>query len=238
MKLGRQQVQSIQADVDDRLRRLAAGWSPTPVVPVDLQAPLNSPEPLRHDLWSRTSWRAFVVLLAGVALIAGWLWWQAQPREITALPGASDMTSSPAGEVSAGGGEVVVHVAGAVRKPGLIHLAAGARVADAIDKAGGATSPRYLDTVNLARVLVDGEQILLGKAASASGSAKGTDGKISLSAATADDLEGLPGVGPVLAQRIIAWRTEHGAFRSVDDLDSVSGVGSALMDQLRNLVTP
>lgn len=233
MKLGRQQAQAVQADIDERLRRLAAGWSPTPAVPVEFQPPLNPPDALRHDLWSRASWRAFVVLLAAVALVAGWFWWQGQPRAITELPADTGISAAAPAGGGAGSGEVVVHVAGAVRKPGLIRLTAGARVADAIDKAGGATSPRYLESVNLARVVVDGEQILLGKAAFSATAG----GKLSLGSATADELEALPGVGPVLAQRIIAWRTEHGPFQSVDDLDSVSGVGASLMDQLRSLVT-
>ncbi|MFM8155790.1 MAG: helix-hairpin-helix domain-containing protein [Actinomycetes bacterium] len=135
---------------------------------------------------------------------------------------------------SAAAGTVVVHVAGAVRKPGLVTLPAGARVADAIDKAGGARSPRYLASVNLARLLVDGEQIVLGESVGSGASA----GKLSLGTATATELEQLPGVGPVLAQRIVQWRTENGPFRGVDDLSEVSGVGDALMEQLRPLVVP
>jgi len=227
---GRQQTQAVRADVDERLRRLAAGWSPTPAVPPELQPPLEPIVPLRADHWGRKSWRAFAVLLAVIALAAGWLWWQGQPREITALPGPSASGSA----VPIAGGEVVVHVAGGVRHPGLVRLPAGSRVADAIDRAGGAKSPRLLDSVNLARVLVDGEQILLG----ASGSAAASGGKPSLSSATATELEQLPGVGPVLAQRIVQWRTDHGPFRTVDDLNEVSGVGDALMEQIRPLVVP
>jgi len=171
-----------------------------------------------------------VLLLSAIALVGGWLWWQGQPREITPIP-QSTMAGSAA---PIGGGEVVVHVAGAVRHPGLVRLPVGSRVADALDKAGGATSPRYLDSVNLARVLVDGEQIVLGR--QAGGSTDG--GKVSLGTATADQFEQLPGVGPVLAQRIVAWRAEHGPFRSVDDLNEVSGVGDALMKQIRPLVVP
>lgn len=187
--------------------------------------------PLRADHWGRRSWRAFALLLGAIALVGGWLWWQAQPREVMPVPdaGAAAQASS-----SAAAGTVVVHVAGAVRKPGLVTLPAGARVADAIDKAGGARSPRYLASVNLARLLVDGEQILLGQSV---GSGAGA-GKLSLGSATATELEQLPGVGPVLAQRIVQWRTENGAFRGVDDLSEVSGVGDALMEQIRPLVVP
>ena len=226
----RPQTQALRTDVDERLRRLAAGWAPTPVVPSECPPPIEAVAPLRSDHWGRKSWRAFVLLLVGVTLVAGWMWWQRQPRDITAVPGSS--MSNSAAPVT--GGEVVVHVAGAVRHPGLVRLPAGARVAEAIDKAGGVKSPRYLDSVNLARVLVDGEQIVLGPPAAAAGAG----GKLSLGSATATELEQLPGVGPVLAQRIVSWRTDHGPFRSVDDLNEVSGVGESLMEQIRPLVIP
>jgi competence protein ComEA len=180
--------------------------------------------------WSRRSWRAFALLLGAIALGGGWLWWQGQPREVTQIAGASALPNAASPVV---GGEVVVHVGGAVKKPGLVHLASGSRVADAIEKAGGAKSPRVLESVNLARVLVDGEQIILGQSAAAIDS-----GKISLSTATAAELEQLPGVGQVLAQRIVQHRVDHGPFRNVDDVNEVSGVGDALMDDIRPLVTP
>ena len=227
MVLGRKHTQLASADVNDRLRRLAAGWAPTPVVPTELLAPSEPIAPLRADHWSPRSWRAFVLLLGVIALVGGWFWWQSQPREVTSIPGSS---TSVAPSVS---GQVVVHVAGAVKHPGLITLPAGSRVADALDKAGGAQAPRYLDTVNLARVLVDGEQIVLGEPTGSST----VGGKLSLNSATAAELEQLPGVGPVLAQRIVQWRGDHGPFRSVDDLNEVSGVGDSLMDQLRPLVS-
>lgn len=217
-------------DIDERLRRLAAGWAPTPAVPLDLQPPIEPVAPLRTDHWGRRSWRAFVLLLVGIALIGGWLWWQAQPRAVMPVPDVSASGSSPV----IAGGEVVVHVAGAVRRPGLVRLPSGSRVADAIERAGGARSSRYLDSVNLARVLVDGEQIVLGHAAASAASG----GKLSLGSASAAELEQLPGVGPVLAERIVSWRTEHGPFRTVDDLDGVSGVGASLMEQIRPLVIP
>lgn len=203
---------------------------PTPAVPDEAQPPREPVAPLQARHWGPRSWRAFALLLAAVALVAGWLWWQAQPREVMPVPGVS--TGASAGSPPTG--EVIVHVAGAVAHPGLVHLPAGARVADAIDKAGGAKSPRFLDSVNLARVLEDGEQIVLGPPTAGSSSS----GRLSLGSATAAELEQLPGVGPVLAQRIVSWRTDHGPFRSVDDLNEVSGVGDSLMDQLRPLVTP
>ena len=172
-----------------------------------------------------------MVMLGAIALVGGWLWWQGQPREVTPIPGDRALPSATGAAVS---GEVIVHVAGGVRKPGLVRLPAGSRVADAVEKAGGARSPRFLDSVNLARVLMDGEQIVLG----VSSTANPPGGKLSLGSATSVELEQLPGVGPVLAQRIVQWRADHGAFRTVDDLNEVSGVGDALMEQIRPLVVP
>lgn len=171
------------------------------------------------------------MLLGAVALVGGWLWWQGQPRQVTPIPAENAMSNATGAAVS---GEVTVHVAGGVRKPGLITLPAGSRVADAVTRAGGARSPRLLDSVNLARVLVDGEQIVLGTSATANT----PGGKPSLGSATAAQLEQLPGVGPVLAQRIVQWRSDHGPFRTVDDLNEVSGVGDSLMEQIRPLVVP
>jgi competence protein ComEA len=145
---------------------------------------------------------------------------------------------------------LVVDVAGAVRRPGLYRLPDGARIADAVARAGGATRHADLAAVNLAAPLVDGVQVLVprvaasgvtataGGAASSSASAGGIGPKTSLSSATATELDQLPGVGPVTAQKIIDYRTQHGPFRSVDDLDAVPGIGPARIEQLRDLVTP
>ena len=149
---------------------------------------------------------------------------------------------------------LVVHVVGAVRRPGLFRLREGARVADAVARAGGATRKAELAGLNLAAPLVDGIQVLVpskaaaGAAASGTGSLGGTPGadapagelgpKLSLATATAEELDELPGVGPVTAQTIIDYRTEHGPFRSVDDLDAVPGIGPTRVEQLRELVTP
>ena len=146
---------------------------------------------------------------------------------------------------------LVVHVVGAVRRAGLYRLRDGARVADAVQRAGGATSHADLAGLNLAAPLVDGIQVLvprrvpagapsstaggLGAAGSVAG---GLGRKPSLATATAEELDLLPGVGPITAQKIIDYRTEHGPFRSVDDLDAVPGIGPARIEQLRDLVTP
>ena len=151
-------------------------------------------------------------------------------------------------------GQVVVHVVGQVVRPGLVRLVPGARVADAIAAAGGARRGADLGALNLARVVVDGEQVhvpvpgepppavTMGPGASGpsgGGSSGAADAGAPISLNTADPatLDTLPGVGPVLAQRIVDWRTQHGRFTSVDELGEVSGIGEKLMSQLRPRVT-
>lgn len=135
---------------------------------------------------------------------------------------------------------IVVHVVGAVRQPGLFRVREGARVADAIARAGGPRAKADLAAVNLAAPLADGQQVLV-PARLPPGSAPGTPApgaKVSLSTATVEQLEELPGVGPVTAQKIVDWRTSNGPIRSVDDLDAVPGIGPARIEQLRDLVSP
>ncbi len=153
------------------------------------------------------------------------------------------------------GAVVVVHVVGEVRDPGLQRLPAGSRVSDAVAAAGGATRRADLAAVNLARLVVDGEQVRVpapGEAVAPSaggagagatggggaGTGGGAGGTVSLNGADPATLETLPGVGPVLAQRIVEWRTAHGGFTSVDELTEVSGIGEKTFEQLRPLVTP
>ena len=147
----------------------------------------------------------------------------------------------------------MVHVVGAVRRPGLYRLREGARVADAVERAGGATRRAELAGLNLAAPLVDGIQVLVPRrvpvpaadvpadetdAAAPGAAIAGLGSKVSLATATAAELDELPGVGPVTAQKILDYRTEHGPFRSVDDLDAVPGIGPTRVGQLRDLVTP
>ena len=139
--------------------------------------------------------------------------------------------------------KLVVHVAGAVRRPGLYELAEGSRVSDAVARAGGATAKADTAAVNLAAPLADGIQVLIpSRVAGAAGAAAGSDGapgrRVSLSSATFADLDALPGIGPVTAQKILDYRAQHGGFSSVDDLDAISGIGPARIEQLRDLVTP
>jgi competence protein ComEA len=141
---------------------------------------------------------------------------------------------------------VVVHVVGAVEQPGLYRLGEGSRVDDAIRRAGGATGKAELELVNLAAPVADGQQVVVparGAAAAASpvaaapaGAAHG--GRISLNGATLEQLDALPGIGPVTAQKILEYREKKGAFRSVDELDAVPGIGPARLEQLKEVLDP
>lgn len=139
---------------------------------------------------------------------------------------------------------VVVDVAGAVRRPGLYRLKQGSRIEDALVAAGGAAPKAQLDAVNLAAPVADGEQVLVpgpGVAAAASGGSGGApspSAPLDLNTATADELDALPGVGPVTAQKIIAYRTAHGPFHAVTELEGVPGIGPAKLAQLKGLVIP
>ena len=140
---------------------------------------------------------------------------------------------------------LVVDVVGGVQRPGLYRLEQGARVADALARAGGLTPKADRTLVNLAAPLADGQQVIVplrvaggaGGAAGGSGSAA-TAGPVHLNVATLEQLDALPGVGPVTAQKILDYRDKHGAFGSVDELDAISGIGPARLDQLRELVAP
>ena len=160
------------------------------------------------------------------------------------------------GVAGAAGTEIVVDVSGKVREPGVHRLPAGSRVTDALRAAGGVRPGTNTEGLNRARFLVDGEQIVVGGPAPATasgaggasstviaGSAGSTGGvaptaPVSLNTATADQLNTLPGVGPVLAQHIIDYRTQHGGFRSVDELRQVNGIGDRRFADLRDLVQP
>jgi competence protein ComEA len=138
---------------------------------------------------------------------------------------------------------VVVDVVGAVRRAGVYRLPQGSRIADALARAGGATRKAELELVNLAAPLADGSQIVVPTRSAAAapgggGGPSGPAGPVHLNGATEADLEALPGVGPVTAQKIIDYRQHHGAFGSVDELDAIPGIGPKRLDQLRDLVAP
>lgn len=188
---------------------------------------------------------ALVVVALLAAIVAGGVVWRGRPQEVLVpevlvsgqpLPGVS-----PDVVVGAAGGEVVVAVAGEVQTPGLVRLPAGSRVDDAVRAAGGPLTPESVGLLNLARMLVDGEQVLVGveppPGAAAAGPTAAGGGLLDLNAASVSDFDALPGIGPVLAQRIVDWRTENGRFGSVDQLREVTGIGEAKFTDVRSKVT-
>nr|WP_189736889.1 helix-hairpin-helix domain-containing protein [Streptomyces nojiriensis] len=201
-----------------------------------------------------------VVLLAAVGF-AGQQYWSARPRAVTvpavlapgAVPAAATASAgAPAAGVGAGGAagaaRIVVDVSGKVRDPGVRRLPAGSRVEDALAAAGGVRPGTDTTGLNRARVLVDGEQVVVGApaqpppaAGAGGGSGPGSGlgpGPLSLGSATVAQLDGLPGVGPVLAQHIVDFRTARGGFRSVEELRQVDGIGERRFADLRTLVRP
>src|SRR5207245_10451085 len=137
---------------------------------------------------------------------------------------------------------IVVDVVGAVRKPGVYDFAQGARVIDAVRAAGGFLPDAEPQAINLARPLVDGEQVVVPKKGetlpgAAGGSAQQPGGKVNINNATESDFENLPGIGPVLAQKIVDYRNQHGTFRTIQDLMKVTGIGQKKFDSLSAYVT-
>jgi competence protein ComEA len=225
----------------------------------------------------RKSVVALSVVLVVAAVFAAQHFWAGRPQSVSApevvragAPGTSGGPAAPFGEpgdgraaavpgasagaVASAGPSIVVDIGGKVRRPGIQRLPAGSRVADALRAAGGVRPGANTDGLNRARILVDGEQVLVGRPAPAPGpgtmpgaGAAGAGGAVtgaaptapvSLNTATADQLDTLPGVGPVLAQHIIDHRTRHGGFRSVDELREVNGIGDRRFADLRDLVRP
>jgi competence protein ComEA len=178
-----------------------------------------------------------VVLVGGSRLVSRGGTATTAPPPILPTATASTTTAAP----------VVVHVVGAVRRPGLYRLSQGARVADAVVRAGGATRKADVSLVNLAALVSDGEQVAVprrgaavaaGVAGAGAGATGVAAGPVHLNSATIEQLDTLPGVGPVTAQKIVDYRQKHGAFTSVDELDAVPGIGPARLDELRDLVAP
>ncbi|MCX5396970.1 ComEA family DNA-binding protein [Streptomyces sp. NBC_00102] len=230
---------------------------------------------LRCGLEPRTA-AALGVVLAGLAVLAGAHFWSAGPEgvrvpeavrvaaegaavprtehvgaESPSLPPTSPPRLPPtaAHEAEAAGDRIVVDVNGKVRRPGVQHLRAGARVADALRAAGGVVAGTDLTGLNRARILVDGEQVVVGLPTAPQppgpagvpgpgGGGQAPAVPLSLGTATTEQLETLPGVGPVLAQHIVDYRVEHGGYGSVDELREVTGIGDRRFADLRPLVRP
>lgn len=199
--------------------------------------------------------RALAAVAVVVVLLAAVLAWRARPRvdPVPPVPAAVDASTAadgaaagdtPVGKSSATG-EVVIAIGGKVKKPGLVRLPAGSRVADALQAAGGANPGVDVALLNLARKVVDGELILVGVtpppgavvATGPAGAPGGAAGPVNLNTATLAELDTLPGVGPVLAQRILDAREAQGGFKSVSDLRKVDGIGDSRYEQLKDLVT-
>jgi competence protein ComEA len=189
-------------------------------------------DPGRHGLL------ALIAVAVVAALAAGALYLRARPQpvEVPSRVAAGQPLVSTSPSAAA---EVVVDVAGRVAHPGVVTLPLGSRVGDALRAAGGALPGVDLSSLNLARKLVDGEQVLVGVVPppGAVAGAPAGGGLVNLNSATAEQLESLPGVGPVLAQRIVDWRQTHGGFRSVEQLREVSGIGAAKYADLKSKVT-
>jgi competence protein ComEA len=197
----------------------------------------RGPDPLaalrRFELGT-TAVRALAVVAVLVALGAGVVAWRSRPTieplpPVDLAPGVATVDESP--------GTIVVAVTGRVQRPGLVELPAGSRVADAIEAAGGPLPDTDLSMVNLARKVVDGELISVGIPGPAGGAAPGGGPLVNLNTATVEELQTLPGVGPVLAGRIVAYREEHGGFRSVEELREVAGIGDATFAELEPRIT-
>ena len=240
------------AGASDRLARLGERWVP------------ERWRRLRLDP-GRPGAVALAVVAAVAAVLAAVGVWRDRPvaeqPPSLSVAGAAEQpvplaAGAAPGRPPGAGAPLVVSVAGKVHRPGLVQLPEGARVADAIAKAGGPLRGTDLTPLNLARRVADGEQVLVGlpqPAAGpdagpagplAAGAAPGADGgppapggKIDLNRATAEQLDTLPGVGPVTAQRILDWRARHGRFSSVEQLREIEGIGERRFAQLRDQVT-
>jgi competence protein ComEA len=162
--------------------------------------------------------------------------WLAHTGASASPPAAATVAVAPAPAP-----QLLVHVVGAVRIPGLYRLKEGSRVADAVERAGGATPKADLASINLAAPVADGTQVVVpkrGPPLAAAAAASVPAGPVHLNSATVEQLDALPGVGPVTAQKIVDYRQANGAFSSVDDLDAVPGIGPARLEELRSLVQP
>lgn len=217
--------------------------------------------PVRADPGRRGAIAIGIAALLATVITGGWVL-SARPRSLPVTGSGADpaavasarVAASSAGSLtpdpsiaapSSSAAALVVDVAGRVRRPGLYHLPPGSRIDDAVRAAGGALSGVDLSSLNLAAKLADGQQISVGVPGSApaagagvgsTGSAAPSSATLDLNSATLEQLETLPGVGPVLGQHIIDWRTAHGRFATIDQLREVSGIGDVKFAALRSRV--
>lgn len=202
----------------------------------------------------RRAMKPLIVIAVCVALVAAFLAWRSRPAVSTVAPEVSVAASpvrptqeapTPASGEQSPSVYLVIAIQGQVRHPGLVKLPPGARIADAIEAAGGVLPGTDVSYVNLAQKVADGQLIVINKSGPAGGSggsagdpgASGGGQLIDLNTASESDLETLPGIGPSLGARILAYRTQHGGFKNVDELRNVSGIGDSKFAEIKDLVT-
>lgn len=248
-----------------RRTRAGAATPPAPAAPARAE-PAVTPQAGRTARWAAVTDRlplwlqlrcgvelktvaaVTVVLLTAVGFaVQHFLSGRPEPvRAPVAQVRSTPSAASPSGTGASAGGRITVDVAGKVVNPGVLELPRGSRVTDALKAAGGPKPGTDVQNLNQARRLVDGEQIVVGAApapgaggtAGAAGAAASASGRVSLSSASAEELETLPGIGPVLAQHIIDYRNEHAGFTSIGQLRNVSGIGEHRFAELKPKVGP
>jgi len=218
----------LSAAVTDRLQKILGGRTEFSGATEPAQILVTPPSQVIRPI--------FKIIIAAVVVTAGLVWFN-RPTSVTvpemASLGIPITTNSDLPESIQGIDQIVVDVKGDVATPGLVTLPAGSRVADAIAAAGGAIPSANVTTVNLAERLSDGQMILIGNAQSGELS---SDPRINLNLATETELDALPGVGPVMAGRIIAWRETNQRFNSIEELQEVPGIGPKVFANLKSLI--
>lgn len=185
------------------------------------EQPSGIPRGVRWRVEPRVVLSLAVVIAIVVAMVA----WSTGPRDAT-LGASAPVVAAAVSAIA-----IVIDVEGAVARPGVLELPGGGRVRDAIDASGGFLDDADRSALNLARILVDGEQIYVPQVG------EGTSGPVNVNRAGASELEALPGIGPVLAERIVADRDANGPFAGLGDLERVSGIGPALIARLEGIAT-
>ena len=216
-------MQLFSRNKDIALARLSKLIAPRPEIEVSQprQTLINPP---------KIALKPIIRVIVLVVFITTAIWWLTRPAEITQIESLNQSTGDSNSSLTQGG-QVVVHVIGDVVTPGIVTLNAGSRVIDAINAAGGFTSEAKQDTLNLAAHVEDGQLIQVGAT-----SVSAMDNRIDLNTATVEQLDSLPGIGPVMANRILEWRQAHQRFSSVDELQEVEGIGSKLFNRLKSAV--
>ena len=231
-------------DEPESLRRLTrlldvptTGWTPHQS---GLHDDVTFAAPPRWRLSAQPSALTWLLVVGlGVLVVSGYLLSRHHGSGVSASSSAPATSNATVASSPATTATIVVDVGGRVRHPGLVTLTAGARVADAIAAAGGALRPGDIATIDLAARVADGQLLLIGVpgGTGSSGAPGASGGPVDLNTATVEQLDALPGVGPVLAQRIVSWRDAHGGFRSVEDLQQVPGIGARKFSDLKALVS-